>query len=586
VTERRTASAVVIRAVRDVPRFRQGLWLTLALIVLGTVAQLVVPLFIQQLTDSGQLADAPTSDILRSGAVALAIVVFGVAVSRVARVRLMVAATSGLHELRTATFARLHRQSAIVTQEQRRGALISRVTNDVERVQEFLEWGGVGLLVGTARVSVTLVVMFVYSWQLALLVTVATSIYVGLLLVFQRVLGRAHDAARLTVADVMATTGEAISGLPVVRTHGAEAHTLAKLDRSLNAEFRADFRAFSLGNGLFATAEAYAGGITAATVALGVWLGLAGEVTAGTVIAFLFLVALLVDPVQVMVETLDGAQAAGAGLRRIFGVLDAPIEIGDPVDGSPLPPGRLGVAAAGLRYAYPDGTEAIRGVDVVVEPGQRVAVVGETGSGKTTFAKLVVRILERGGGSLHIGGVAVEDIPFSSLRTRVAYVPQEGFLHDDTVEGNVRYGRLDASREEIEQAFGDLGLAGWLASLPTGLDTGVGERGSRLSAGERQLVALVRASIADPDLLVLDEATSSVDPALEVGLRNALEQLLAGRTSITIAHRLSTAEAADRVLVFDRGLLVEDGSHAELLAAGGVYAAMHADWVRGTRNRS
>lgn len=581
---RRSASAVVVRAIREVPAFRKGLWLTLALITVGTVAQIVVPLYIQQLTDAGRLTDAARTELVQLGALAFGIVAIGVATGRWARVRLMVAATAGLHELRTSTFTRLHSQSALVTQEQRRGALIARVTNDVERVQEFMEWGGTGMLVGSARVVVTLVVMYVYSWQLATLVAVATLVYVALLLTFQKVLARAHDAARLTVADVMATTGEAISGLPVVRTHGAERTTLRKLDRALFREFRADFRAAVLGNVMFATAEAYAGGITAAVVGVGIWLGLAGSVTAGTVLAFLFLVVLLVDPVQTMVETVDAAQAAGAGLRRIFDVADEPIEIADPGDGgTPLPAGRLGVDMVDLDYAYPDGTEAIREVTLSIEPGQRVAVVGETGSGKTTFAKLAVRILERSGGSLAIGGVPIETVPFSSLRARVAYVPQEGFLHDDTIEGNVRYGRLDADRAEIAAAFEDLELGAWVADLPDGLGTEVGERGSRLSAGERQLVALVRASISDPDLLVLDEATSSVDPALEVGLRNALERLLAGRTSITIAHRLSTAEAADRILVFDRGRLVEDGTHAELLATAGTYAAMHADWIRGTR---
>lgn len=580
----RSASAVVIRAVREVPPFRAGLAVTLALVVLGTLTQVAVPIYLQRLTDAGSLGTLDRGTVLGLGAAALALVVFGVAASRAARIRLMEAATAGLHELRSATFARLHAQSVLVTQERRRGALIARVTNDVERVQEFMEWGGVGLLVGSARVVVMLTVMVVYSWQLALLVGAATALYGGLLLSFQRVLARAHDAARLTVADVMATTGEAISGLPIVRSHGAERHTLRKLDRALFKEFRADFRAAVLGNVLFATAEAYAGGITAAVLAGGIWLGLRDEVTAGVLVAFFFLVALLVEPVQTMVETVDPAQAAGAGLRRIFSVHDEPIEVPDPgAGGVVLPPGRLGLDVVDLRYAYPDGTEAIRGVTVSVSPGQRVAIVGETGSGKTTFAKLAARILERTDGEIAIGGVLVDHVPFSSLRGRVTYVPQEGFLHDDTVEANVRYGRLDATRDEIEGAFSDLGLAEWVASLPDGLDTKVGERGSRLSAGERQLVALVRASIADPDLLVLDEATSSVDPALEVGLRRALEVLLEGRTSITIAHRLSTAEAADRVLVFDQGRIVGDGTHASLLTEGSVYRRLHDDWVRGTK---
>jgi ATP-binding cassette, subfamily B, bacterial len=577
------ASAVVLRAMREVPAFRQGLWLTLTLVALGTVSQLVVPVFLQRLTDAGALVGADTGRIVLQGGVALVLVVVGALLSRAARIRLMVAATTGLHDLRTSTFERLHRQSVLHTQEQRRGALVARVTSDISSVQDFLEWGGVGLLVGAARVIFTLAVMVAYSWRLALLVAVATCLYAVLLLAFQRILARAHDLARVRVADVMAATGEAISGLPVVRAHGAERHTMRKLDRALGHEFKADFRAAVLGNVLFATAEVYAGAITAAVVGAGVWLGLAGQVSAGALLAFVFLVALLVDPVQTMVETIDGAQAAGAGLRRVFAVHDDPIDVPDPGEaGTDLPPGRLGLDVADLRFTYPDGVDAIRGVSVSVAPGERIAVVGETGSGKTTFAKLVVRILERAGGTLELGGVPVERVPFASLRRRVTYVPQEGFLHDGTIEEAVRYGRLDASRTEVAGAFAELGLEGWLASLPDGLDSRVGERGSRLSAGERQLVALVRAWIADPDLLVLDEATSSVDPALEVGLRRAMDRLLAGRTSLTIAHRLSTAEASDRVLVFDHARLVELGTPAELAALGGVYGKLHADWVRGT----
>jgi putative ABC transport system ATP-binding protein len=209
-------------------------------------------------------------------------------------------------------------------------------------------------------------------------------------------------------------------------------------------------------------------------------------------------------------------------------------------------------------------------------------VVGETGSGKTTFAKLVVRLLDATEGSIRIGGIPVEEVAFASLRSRVAYVPQEGFLFDTTVAGNVRYGRPEVDDEGIAKAFADLGLAQWVESLPNGLDTEVGERGSQLSAGERQLVALTRAWLSQPDLLVLDEATSAVDPALEVSLRRAIDRLIAGRTSITIAHRLSTAEASDFVLVFDDGRLVERGTHNELLAMAGVYAGMHADWTAGT----
>ncbi len=584
MSEHLKAREAVIRALRDVPAFRRGLGFTLFLVVVGTTVNLVTPVFVQRIVDAGQFSDAiDRTAIMQSGTVALIGVALAALVNRRANIRLGVAATSGLHDMRTRTFGSLQRQSILVTQEERRGALVSRVTNDIERIQEFMEWGGVGLLVGVGRVILTIAVMLWYSVPLALLVVVATAVYVGMLLSFQRILGRAHDRARVAVADVLGTAGEAISGLPIIRAYGAERHVSAKLDRALEKEFKADFRASMLGNFLFATAEAFTGLITAGVIVLGITLGVAGSLTAGELIAFLFLVALLVDPVQTMVETVDGAQSAAAGLRRIFEVLDTPIDVVDAgVGGVPLPAGTLDVEVDGLSFAYGEGPLVLEEVTLNVARGERIAVVGETGSGKTTFTKLVARLIERDGGELRIGGVPIERIPFSSLRERVGFVPQEGFLHDATILENVRYGRLEATDDEVRQAFADLDLLDWLDSLPEGLATEVGERGSRLSAGERQLVALVRVWIREVDLLLLDEATSAVDPALEVSLRNAINRLLEGRTSLTVAHRLSTAEASDRVLVFDRGRLVAVGTHAELLERGGVYAAMHADWVVGT----
>ena len=272
----------------------------------------------------------------------------------------------------------------------------------------------------------------------------------------------------------------------------------------------------------------FAGLITAAVIGVGVWLGAGRGVSAGSLLAFLFLVNLLVEPVQMMVETLDLAQSAGAGVRRILGVLDTPVDVPDPVDGVDLPAGRLDVDFEGVRFRYPTGPDVICDLTVRIPNGTRVAVVGETGSGKTTFAKLVTRLLDPTEGWVLIGGVPLNRVRFASLRRRVAFVPQEGFLFDTTVGGNVRYGKPEAGDDEVAAAFAELGLSDWLEQLPAGLDTPVGERGSRLSAGERQLVALVRAWIADPDLLVLDEATSAVDPALEVRLRRAIERLTGG----------------------------------------------------------
>jgi putative ABC transport system ATP-binding protein len=255
----------------------------------------------------------------------------------------------------------------------------------------------------------------------------------------------------------------------------------------------------------------------------------------------------------------------------------------DPADPDHLRAGGLGARFHEVGFSYGTGGEVLRDVTVEIPVGSRIAVVGETGSGKTTFAKLLVRLLDPTRGSVWVGGANATRIPLAELRNRVAFVPQEGFLFDDTIATNVRYGRPEADDAEIWTAFHELDLGGWVEGLPQGLDTRVGERGGNLSAGERQLVALVRAWIGSPDLLVLDEATSAVDPALDVALRRAIERLIEGRTSVTIAHRLATAEGSDEVLVFDDGELVERGHHRDLLGRGGAYADLYADWASGTK---
>ncbi len=580
-----TTRAALRRLFSEIPGLGRGLLITAGLAMLGTVLQIAIPVVVQQIIDTDVLGgdSVDVTSAMRRGVFAALAMVGASFARRAATFRLSKLSASALARLRIKVFAHLHRLSALHVQSERRGALVARVTSDIYRIQDFMEWGGMGMLIGISQLVLAVAAMLFYRWQLAVMVVIGVTVYGLALLIFQRVLGRAHDRVRERVADSMSALGESITGLPTVRAYGAEGPTLHRVRSAVDAQFRAEFRTYSLGSALFSSAEVFAGGLTAAVVGVGILLGADSGLSAGGLIAFLFLVNLLVQPVQTLVETLDSAQAAGAGMRKVIGVLDTPVDLADPVDGVDLPDRPLDVSVRGLSFAYPTGDTVLSDVSADIRPGQRVAVVGQTGSGKTTFAKLVVRLLDPAGGVVEIAGVPVGQIRFASLRSRVGYVPQEGFLFDTTVAENVRYGRPGVSDDGIRMALADLGLTEWVESLPVGIYTQVGERGSHLSAGERQLVALSRAWMSQPDLLVLDEATSAVDPALEVSLRRAIDRLISGRTSITIAHRLSTAEASDEVLVFDQGRLVERGHHLDLVNAGGVYSTMHRDWMAGTR---
>ncbi|HLU30585.1 MAG TPA: ABC transporter ATP-binding protein [Acidimicrobiia bacterium] len=575
---------VIRRAFQEAPVLGRRLWLILLLNALGTLVQVLVPVLVQQTVDRDLTAagvDLPS--VITRTALAALVLVGGAVAARQAMVRLARQAAAGLSDLRVKVFSKLIRSSVLHVQSERRGALVSRVTSDISTVQDFTEWGGVVFVVNATQVLIAVGAMIVYEWRLALLVMGAVVLYAFVLLWFQRILQRNYDRVRRVVADSLAVMGEAVTALPEVRAYGIEQTTMGRVRAALQRRSSIEFRTAAFGNALFSTAEIFAASLTAGVVVVGVLLGVGGGVTAGVLIAFLFLVNLLIEPVQSLVEILDFAQNAASGLRRVVEALDRPDEIVEPADPVALPAGVLGVEFDGVRYRYPNAHEdVLTDLSVAIAPGRRVAVVGETGSGKTTFAKLLVRMLDPVEGAVRIGGVDLRQVATSDLRRRVAFVPQEGFLFEGTIEGNVRYGSPSAGPREVRTAFMELGLDGWLKGLPADIDTEVGERGGNLSAGERQLVALVRAWISAPDLLVLDEATSAVDPALDVQLRRAIDRLTAGRTSITIAHRLATAEASDEILVFDAGRLAERGSHDELVEAGGVYAALYADWVAGT----
>ena len=455
------------------------------------------------------------------------------------------------------------------------------MTSDVDQVSQFLVFGGLFFIISVGQVLIATIVMVIYSWQLAIVVWVAFAPLFLSLRYFQRKLSAAYGVVRRQMGAMLAAVSEPVVGAAVVRSYAVEDRTQARIDDAIE-----QFKAASTTAQRFTVVSFSLGGISAGlanagVIIIGVWLGFTTDMTAGTVLAFAFLVTLFVGPVQMGTQILTDAQNAIAGWRRVIGILETPADLVDPgADGEVLPRGPIDVRFERVSFAYPGGPLVLRDIDLDIDSGRRVAVVGETGSGKSTVAKLLTRLMDPVEGAVLLDGVDVRRIAQSSLRRSVVLVPQEGFLFDDTITANVRYGSLDATEDDIRASAAELGLGDWLATLPAGLDTQVGQRGESLSAGERQLVALLSAHLADPDLLVLDEATSAVDPQLEMRIGRALERLMTGRTSVTIAHRMSTAESADEVVVVDRGRIVQRGPHAELVRdPDGVYAGLHRSWV-------
>ncbi len=585
--DRLTGLAIVRRGLSLSPAIKDGLGLTLLLAILSTIGGSVVPILIQVTVDSGLGDGGEThlSDVATYLGAAAALIVATGLISYWMRVRLFVASETGLAQMRVDAFRHVHDLSMLTQNAERRGVLVTRVTSDIDQVSQFLQFTGIMLVISIGQIVVATAIMAYYSWQLTIVVLVTfLPLFISLKFFADR-LSRAYDIVRRTVGEMLAVIAEPVVGASVVRAYAIERRTQDRVDAGIKGNLDANVKAQRLVAVTFASAGVAGGLANAGVIAFGVILGVRGDLSIGTVIAFAFLVGLLVGPVQMATQVLTDAQNAIASWRRVIELLDTPADVVDPGEqGASLPRGALGAHFDGVTFGYPDGPDVLKDINVTINPQQRVAVVGETGSGKTTFAKLLTRLMDPTTGSVELGIPSgewqdISTVSFEELRKHILMVPQEGFLFDATLRDNLLYGKQDANDRELNAVIADLGLADWSGTLPRGLDSQVGQRGESLSAGERQLVALVRSALADPEFIVLDEATSAVDPQTELRATRALDRLLDGRTSVTIAHRLSTAENADRVLVFDAGQLVEDGTHGELVAGDGVYARLHASWI-------
>jgi ATP-binding cassette, subfamily B, bacterial len=574
---------VLRRGIRESPELRAGLAFTVIISLGVVIAHLTTPVLVQLVFDHGFDGGFRPVFVGTICAAAFGLVVVTFAAARTAGRRLVAAAEGAMLGLRVRTFEHIHRLSIAEQSEEKRGVFVARVTADIEAMQQFMEWGGIAWIWAAFQVAGSLALMLVFSWQLTLAIVAIVIPLIAIVWSLQGRLSAAYDVARTRVGEMLSEVSESVMGAAVVRAYGlddsAHRRVTHAIDRRYRAEVLAHFRAATL----FPLSTIFYALAVSVVIALGATYGARWELTFGRVTAFLFLADAFLHVFTDLPEIYSETQTAIAGWRKVLAVLDLPIEIVDPDPGLPLPSGALSVSARDVEYAYREGGPVLHGITLEVDPGEHVAIVGETGCGKTTFVKLVSRLADPIAGRIEVGGVDLRDVSATSKHDAVRMVPQDGFLFDTTIRENVRVGREGATDREIEAAFADLGLSDWVAGMPAGLDTPVGERGEALSVGERQLVALARAQIANPGLLILDEATSAVDPATERRLSEALRRLSAGRTTITVAHRLSTAEGADRVFVFDAGRLVETGTHAELVDAGGVYSRLYGSWLGNVR---
>jgi ABC-type multidrug transport system fused ATPase/permease subunit len=484
-----------------------------------------------------------------------------------------------LADLRNTLFRHLQRLSLGFYERNRAGVVISRLTNDVEALDQLVTDGVTSLVQNTLTLVGTAIILFLLDWRLALATLTVLPVMAVATAIFRSRSARAYRAVRERLALVTATLAEDIAGMRVVQAFTRE-HANRVNFRQVNAHYREANQQTVVLNGLyFPFVDFLSAAATAVVLGYGGYLAFGGSMTIGTLFAFVGYLSNFFDPVQQLSQLYNTFLSAVAALDKIVDVLDEEPEVRDRPGAGELPPVEGHVRFEGVRFGYGNLPEVLHGIDLDVPAGTTVALVGHTGAGKSTIAKLLGRFYDPREGRITIDGVDLRDVTQASLRRQLGVVPQEGFLFAGTVRDNIAFGRPDATPEQVRAAAQAVGAHDFVLELEDGYDTQLQERGSRLSLGQRQLVAFARALLADPRILILDEATSSVDIGTERTIEQALRTLLADRTSFVIAHRLSTIRDADLIVVLEHGRIVEQGTHDELLERGGLYTSLYGDWA-------
>ena len=586
--DRKAAAQVMRRAMRFLRPYRLEVVFGVFVMAAATACLVAPPLVFSYVVD--RVAVALKHPAARHGALAyvdrMAIVLVGLAIGAwvLSRAQIIIVTRVGerfLRDIRRRAFDHLLGMSLGFFDSEQTGRLVARMTSDVDTMEDLVQQGLVVFVTNGLIFVFTLTAMAIRSWELTLVCAVVVPGVVAASIWFRRQSNRAYLHVRDTVSETLSSLQEGLSGVRVVQAFTREESVVLRFGERNRAQRDANLRATKLACFYFPVVEG--SGVLTMAVAAGVGglLVHRGAITVGTVSAFFFWLTGLFDPINQVSQLYNLVQQAGAGLQKLYGLLDTPSPVRQR-------PGAVDLPLAGdieldrVTFSYgPDLPPVLHDVSLRIATGERLALVGPTGAGKSTLAKLIARFYDPVEGAVRLDGTDLRDATLSSLRERIVVVPQEGHLFGGTIADNVRLGRPSATDEDVADALRALGAYERFAMLPEGLGTEVSERGSRLSAGERQMVSLARAFLADPRVLLLDEATSSLDPGTEYEVERAVERLMEGRTVIVIAHRLSTAERADRVAVVDAGGVLELGTHDELLALGGRYAELFASWAGG-----
>lgn len=580
----RDARWVIGRAMRMLRPYRRDVVVGAALIVLWTASITAGPIFLKYGIDNG----ITPGDLSVLNKVIVAYVVVAALAYVVYRLQVMVISRAGegfLRDLRIRVFDHLQRLSMAFYDRSKAGVLVSRMTSDIDSLSELVQFGLVQLTMNVLLLVFAMVIIAVASWKLLLLCLIALPFVVAASIKFQRDSNEAYLSVRDRIGDTLTRLQEGIAGVRIIQAFGREPIEVGRFSEMNNQLYDAHMRSVFTQAWYLPVIELAGLGTTALVVGFGGAMVIGGTVTLGDLALVITMVMFLFEPVQQLSQLFNTVQSAGAGLKKLFELLDTPVDVDERLGAVDLPP-RGEIVLDSVSFAYGDGPRVLDDVSLAIRPGERLALVGPTGAGKSTVAKLIARMYDPTEGRITFGGVDLRDATLASLRERIVVVPQEGFLFTGTIRDNVRIARADATDAEVEAALRAIGAYERFAALPEGFDTEVNERGSRLSAGEKQLVSLARAALVDPAVLILDEATSSLDPGTEFLVEQAMGILMEGRTVIVIAHRLSTAERADRVGVVTGGRLVELASHDELMAREGHYAQLFTAWAGGLQGVS